>query len=82
MKVRLLKKYTPHSKELKKGTEMEVTNEKGRLWIEKGIAEEFKGLTKNEKQMNRTIKAEKNREAQSEADMIDSVDKKLDKKHK
>ena len=38
MQVILLKKYKPHSRELKVGTEMGVTNEVGLKLIEKGIA--------------------------------------------
>lgn len=38
MQVILLKKYKPHSRELKVGTEMGVTNEVGEELIAKGIA--------------------------------------------
>ncbi len=82
MKVRLLKKHTPHSRELPIGTEMEVDNDKGRLWVEKKIAIEIKGLTKSEKRMNRMIKDENEKAAQQEAEHTISVEDKLTKKNK
>ncbi len=82
MKVRLLKKHTPHSRELPKGTEMEVDNDKGRLWVEDKIAVKIKGSTKSEKRMNRMIKEENEKAAQQEADHAILVDDKLTKKNK
>ena len=38
MQVILLKKYKPHSRELKAGTEMGVTNEVGLKLIKQGVA--------------------------------------------
>jgi len=47
MQVILIKDYKPHSRVLKKGTEMGVTNSKGLELIEKGIA---KDVTKEYKE--------------------------------
>ena len=75
MKVRLLKKYTPHSRELPKGTEMEVSNEKGRLWVEKKIAEEMEGLTKDEKKLDKIIHNEMVQQAEDEFEMTVEIEK-------
>ena len=48
MRIRLLKAHTPHTRKLKKGTEMRVTSDYGRELIEKGIAELMDGYTKAE----------------------------------
>lgn len=80
MKVRLLKKYTPHSRQLPKRTEMEVSNQKGREWVEKGIAEEIKGLTKDDKKLDKIMNDEADREAEHEAEMSVAVGKKIDNK--
>lgn len=82
MKVRLLKKHTPHSRELPIGTELEVSNDKGRAWIKDKIAVEMKGFTKSEKRMERMIKEENEQAAQQEADHAILVEDKLTKKSK
>lgn len=45
MKIVLLKNYIPYKKKVKKGTVMEVTNEKGKELIKKKIAKEYNGVT-------------------------------------
>ena len=82
MKVRLLKKYTPHSRELKKDTEMEVSNEKGRLWVEKKIAIEIHGLTKNEKKLDEIIQNEIVQAAEDELEMTVQIEKAAKRKNR
>jgi hypothetical protein len=55
MKIVLLKKHKLHSKTLKKGAELSVTKEKALELIEKGIAKELNGKTKEEKTLEKEL---------------------------
>lgn len=48
MKIRLKKAHTPHFKKLKKGTEMQVTNDYGAELVKEGVAEEITGYLQSE----------------------------------
>lgn len=82
MKVRLLKKHTPHSRELPIGTEMEVDNDKGRSWVEKKIAVEIHGPTKDEKKLDKIIKDEMVQAAEDEVAMADEIEKASKRKNR
>ena len=83
MQVILLKDYKPHSRVLKKGTEMGVTNSKGLELIEKGIARD---VTKEYKQEILFKRNEKEEEIKKEVEAleidIDAEQKKSKKKKK
>lgn len=76
MQVILLKPYKPHSRTLKVGTEMGVTNEKGLELIEKGIARDVT------KEYNLVIE-KKREETGEEIDVVskDNPKPKKDKKN-
>ena len=59
MQVVLLKDYKPHSRKLKAGVEMGVTNAEGLKLIEKGIARDVTKEYKKDILKKREIEAEK-----------------------
>lgn len=76
MQIVLLKSYKPHSRELKEGTQLGVTNEVGLKLIEEGIAK----LT-NDKEVINIVSKEVIEESKEQPEIKESFNKRKNKKN-